>query len=208
MKSFLSLWALGLFCLASYSQAQPIPLHGQRLASPQPVPLQPPQQDLESGFAQPVKLFGFEDLVEAAKNSESDKVQILIDAGVDPNPPNLYNITGMLTNPSSFDSYYRNRRMTPLMWGARNGDAEIVQMLIEAGANPNAYSYNGFTALIHAAYEGHVEVIQKLLDAGVNPNTYSSHPYNFKILAATALHWAERRGHEDVAQMLRDAGAI
>ena len=113
MKSFLSLWAFGLFCLANLSYAQPIPLHGQRLTYAPPAPLHPPQQDLESDFPQPVELV--DHFFEVVIDGNADKVQMLLDAGVDPNT-----IKGVA--------------ITALSIAAYGGHVKIVQMLIDAGA--------------------------------------------------------------------------
>ena len=84
----------------------------------------------------------------------------------------------------------------------------VVQVLLNASADPDTHTITGFTPLMHAAYNGHAKVVQVHLDAGVGPNTYAYYyPYDSKLFAATALYWAEVRGHQDVAQILRNAGA-
>ena len=48
--------------------------------------------------------------------------------------------------------------MTALHWASRNGDAELAQMLLFAGANVKATTrLGGYTALIMAAEQGHAE---------------------------------------------------
>ena len=55
--------------------------------------------------------------------------------------------------------------MTALHWAARNGDAELTQMLLYAGANVKATTrLGGYTPLLMAADQGHAAVIAALLE--------------------------------------------
>jgi ankyrin repeat protein len=55
---------------------------------------------------------------------------------------------------------------TPLLTAADSGHADVVDILIAAGANVNATRTGGATALSLALAEGHAEVEQKLRAAG------------------------------------------
>ncbi|NBW29502.1 ankyrin repeat domain-containing protein [bacterium] len=59
---------------------------------------------------------------------------------------------------------------TPLIVAAQGGCKEIVEMLLEAGANIEHRNDQGETALISAAQEGHKEIVKILLYAGANVN--------------------------------------
>jgi ankyrin repeat protein len=52
------------------------------------------------------------------------------------------------------------------MKAARNGNKNIVQLLINKGADVNAKSKNGNTALTQALIENHIDIEQLLLNKG------------------------------------------
>lgn len=88
---------------------------------------------------------------------------------------------------------------TALMTAASFGYTQIVELLLNAKANPNIYA-KGMTALIVAALHGHTKVVKMLLDAHANPNIPDSDGW-------TALMIAARDAHLQIAQMLLDANA-
>ena len=59
---------------------------------------------------------------------------------------------------------------TPLIVAAQGGCKEIVEILLQAGANIEHRNDQGETALISAAQEGHKEIVQILLEVGANVN--------------------------------------
>lgn len=86
--------------------------------------------------------------------------------------------------------------------------AEIVDMLLKAGANPNLASETqtnrgtnqNWTALMVAAGKGNEPVVSMLLKAKAHVNTQD-------IYGDTALIEAAQKGHTHIVQMLLDAGA-
>jgi len=58
---------------------------------------------------------------------------------------------------------------TALMWAAVAGHADVVRLLIEAGADVRAVDDEGVTALHLAQANGHSEVVTALLAAGASP---------------------------------------
>ena len=79
------------------------------------------------------------------------------------------------------------------------GDCARVRELLEAGADPNKYKYNGgYTALLKAAENGHNEVVKTLIQADCVLNEKD-------IFGNTALHNAAASGHNEVVKTLIEA---
>jgi ankyrin repeat protein len=59
---------------------------------------------------------------------------------------------------------------TPLHWASGGGKLNVVEFLLEKGANPNAADESQWTPLLSAASAGHTEVVKLLLlkNADVN----------------------------------------
>jgi hypothetical protein len=119
---------------------------------------------------------------------------------------------------------------TPIMIAALDGRLPVVKLLREAGAQIN---HPGWTPLQYAAINGHNAVIEYLLSTGadlalaapngVTPLMLAVHAQNaetVKLLISygfdvsvrndkgeTALAWAQRQGHREIEQILRQAGA-
>ena len=92
------------------------------------------------------------------------------------------------------------KKHSTLLFAAAHGHREIVQALIDAGADVNHQNNDGHTALIRASYWGYLEIVQTLIDAGADVN----HQNQF---GDTALMQAAERGHLEIVQTLIDAGA-
>lgn len=57
---------------------------------------------------------------------------------------------------------------TTLMWASRKGHEDVVEQLLEAGANINAKNDDGMTALMMAKRGGHEKIVGRLLEAGAD----------------------------------------
>ncbi|MDB6121389.1 MAG: tankyrase-2-like isoform [Pedosphaera sp.] len=88
----------------------------------------------------------------------------------------------------------------PLTLAAENGDIEVVQALLKAGANPNPETGPSFTPLHAACVDGHSAVASLLLKAGANVNAVTR-------LGATPLHQATEWGDPETIKLLLAAGA-
>jgi len=91
---------------------------------------------------------------------------------------------------------------TPMLLAAMNGNAAILERLIQAGADPNAHvSKIGDTALMIAARTGNLDAVRVLLD----------HQEQVKAKetwgGTTALMWAVSERHPDVVKLLVERGA-
>ena len=58
--------------------------------------------------------------------------------------------------------------ITPLMWAARRGDNQAVDILLKAGANPNLITRRSMSALLYAV-QSSLTCVRLLLDAGADP---------------------------------------
>jgi ankyrin repeat protein len=97
------------------------------------------------------------------------------------------------------------------MWAAADGHAEVVELLIKAGADIHAtLSDSGFTPFFFAVREGRTDVVRVLLKAGadVNEAMQPKKPNGKSARKGTgALVLAVENGHFDLALALLDAGA-
>ena len=120
-------------------------------------------------------------LFEAARNSHTDILSLLLDKGAKPNIPDEYGDT-------------------PLKAAAGKGNKEAVKLLIDSGADPNMFDDRKCTALHDAARMGYNNVIKMLLDIGADPNISNEEE-------ETPLHDAAEKGHIDTVQLLLNTGA-
>jgi ankyrin repeat protein len=88
----------------------------------------------------------------------------------------------------------------PLVIAAMYNLTQIVDALLEAGAELEARDEMGHTALIAAAERGHIAIVKRLIDAGADVNAKSNYHY-------TALIYAAHRGDLEMVKMLLEAGA-
>lgn len=91
-----------------------------------------------------------------------------------------------------------------IVGAAQKGATQMVEDLINAGANADAISGEGASALMQAAYNGHVSTVKVLLDAGADVNKVIHLPNK---QATNALQVAVQNGHTQTVQVLIDAGA-
>ena len=90
--------------------------------------------------------------------------------------------------------------MTALHWAAMNGDAEMAQMLVYAGANVKATTRIGaYTPLFLAARQGKAAAIPVLVKAGADPKQTTA-------TGTTPLMVAAASGSTETVAALLDAG--
>jgi ankyrin repeat protein len=88
---------------------------------------------------------------------------------------------------------------TALYWAVYQNDAEMVDLLLRAGANATIGNQYGATPLLVACTNGNAAIVERLLKAGADPNARS--------IGETAFMTAARTGSLEVAKVLLTHGA-
>ena len=89
---------------------------------------------------------------------------------------------------------------TPLHNAAWGGHKDVVELLIDRGADPNIANKYGQTPLHGAVSKGHKDVVQLLLDRGADP-------HNINVAGETPHTIALNQGHTDIAHIIQGSGA-
>ena len=126
--------------------------------------------------------FEFVALQEASRYGDVCRVRELLDGGIDQN-----------IHPGM------PRGWSPLMYAAWRGHGEIVQLLIERGADVNFECGDGFTAVTLAAKKRFWEVVKLLAEAGADVTHIDAN-------GISALRAAERANKVALVEFLRGAG--
>ncbi|TWI18849.1 ankyrin repeat domain-containing protein [Sphingobacterium siyangense] len=91
---------------------------------------------------------------------------------------------------------------TPLLYASQLGKADVIKVLLEAGANPRITDWIMKSTVLHkSGYNGHAQNIKMLVEAGAELDAQGA--YN----GYTALHDAVWHGHYEAAQALLENGA-
>jgi|AntRauTorckE5430_2_1112549.scaffolds.fasta_scaffold16494_1 hypothetical protein len=116
------------------------------------------------------------------ERNDGSAVRVLAEAGADIEAANEFN------------------GETALMKACNNGNALVVNILLQAGADTEAENGIGETALTCSLTTPNISVVKLLLQAGANVNA-SSHTRQ------TALTKAVENGFDDIVELLVEAGA-
>ena len=87
---------------------------------------------------------------------------------------NLKDVKGILSSGmADVDCVGGPHNATILGYASWKGHRDVVQLLLDKGANPNKATRTGATSLHWAAHSGHKNVVQLLLERGADPNLAS-----------------------------------
>lgn len=100
------------------------------------------------------------------------------------------------TDTADFKSHYNML----LIFEADSGHTDMVQYLLELGADPNTQTEQGVTPLMYASQWGYRDIAELLLKNGANPNLA---PFD----GNTALHASVKAGNDSIAELLLDYNA-
>ena len=122
------------------------------------------------------------DLFDAAEAGNLERVRLLLEQGVDKNQ-----IGGLW-------------KETAIGIAASNGYLDIVQCLVEQGADVEKTDKDGNTPIIDASHNGHLRVVCYLLEQGANREKAGNGGW-------TSLHHAAAQGHLEITKLLMVYGA-
>lgn len=120
------------------------------------------------------------ELIKACENNISEEVKSLIEKGVDIN--------------LEYDYW------TPLTKASEKGHFNIVQYLVENGAEIDKENGYGWTPLMCASMNGFLDIVKYLVDKGANIEIKTDSKW-------TALTFASTEGHLEVVKYLIKSGA-
>lgn len=133
-----------------------------------------------------------------------DVVRMLLDRGANPNMQLFF-------RPANVRGSTNTRGSTPLIRAATNGDLEMVQLLLEHGADPRIYMADRQTP-IHAVLAGRsseqqaLELIRQLYTAGTDIDVVALVNHREEVRGGTALHYAVRKRYKEVIKALASYG--
>ena len=155
------------------------------------------------------------ELIETAKYSNAEAVQLLLKGGADPDlrqtdgatalhwatyRENLEMVNSLIAAGANVNAVNR-LNASSLYLAAKAGNAELIAILLKAGATANQELTLGETAVMTAARAGSAAGVQYLIDAGADVNAIEN------SREQTALMWAAAQGHVGVVSALVNAGA-
>ncbi|MEO2236679.1 MAG: ankyrin repeat domain-containing protein, partial [Candidatus Poseidoniia archaeon] len=159
--------------------------------------------------------YGVTPLFLAASNGSAAMLDVLLEAGANPNAAvssgetalmaavrsgSLASVNRLIARRADVNAKQTSKGQTALMWAATRLRTDIVQALLDGGADVAIRSASGFSPLMFGAREGGIELSRLLVAAGDDVNA-SSDGGNTPLLVATV------RGHAELAMFLLEQGA-
>lgn len=122
------------------------------------------------------------EFIKAATRGDVHTVELFLDAGMNPN------------------ATATQAGREPAMWhAANNGRLEVMELLLDRGADLDARYNFGYTILMKAAFNDYAKVVEFMLDKGADPNIKNE-------FGGTPLMFAAGLGGTEVVQLLLDKG--
>jgi ankyrin repeat protein len=133
-----------------------------------------------------------------------DIVRLLLEQGANPNMQLFF-------RPANVRGATNTRGSTPLIRAANLGNLELVQLLLEHGADATVYMADRQTP-IHAVLAGRtaeknaLELIRVLHEAGTDVNVVALVNHIEEVRGGSALHYAVRKRYKEVIRLLASFG--
>jgi ankyrin repeat protein len=150
-------------------------------------------------------------LMYAAAFGNARQMKLLLEAGADVNARNTFNATALIwaggdavksrlliEHGADINVRTQQGRTALVRAAKRNGNADLVRLLLEKGADVKA---PGDTTLIQAAQSGDIEIMRLLIEAGANVNCISQR------FGETPLMYASVSDRVEVVRLLLAKGA-
>lgn len=164
--------------------------------------------DVESRFK-----FGWTPLMYAASVANLEMVRLLLDRGANASfnkeefnvlmvactarssEENILKCVELLLSRNASPNAACRKKMTPIMFAAREGHSQVIALLVAHAAEINLQDENGYTALTWAARQGHKSAVLKLLELGADKSLQT-------IDGKTPGEVANKHKHSELFSML------
>src|SRR5215470_2939700 len=135
-------------------------------------------------------------LIWAAAQSQSGMVKVLVDAGADVNARSRVNNWERQVTAEARAIARPSGGLTPLLYATRQGCAECVKILAEAGADLDLGDPDNVSPLLMASLNGHWDTAEYLINKGANVNKWDWWGQN-PLYAAVDLNTIPHGGRPD-----------
>lgn len=109
-------------------------------------------------------------------------------------------VANLMLVQSVYDQLDAFSQLPPLHRAACWGFEDVIEELIQSGADTDETDHQGETALHKAVRLGNLEAVRSLLEAGAGVNVADN-------IGMTALHWATLTGSFEIVDLLLSHGA-